>query len=511
MKLSSPIIIAVDIGTGSSRALLINTQLHILAAFSAPCELIEPASGQVEQSAEQVLTATLQVIRLASQQAAQQGLTIHGICFSSAVSSLLAVDESGTPICNALTWADTRAQAQVNDLKEQALQLYRRSGTPLHASYWLPKLIWLRFNRPDIFKRARYWLGLKDYVVHYLTGEYATDICNAAATGMLNLSTLTWDEYACELTSVSSKQLPVLFETTSIIHELLPEAAAQLELPCSTPLILGAGDGMLANLGSGVITPGQVATTIGSSGACRSASAYPILDDTRMRVWSYPLLKDLWIIGGAENSGGLVVNWFMENFWPAGPDRFNDMLQSIAQIPAGAQNLIFLPYLLGERAPIWDENARGAFIGLDSRHGPAHLARAVLEGVNFALYDVYQSLGEYTSAADEIRVSGGYTRSSEWLQIQADMFNKKLVVLKSHECSALGAAILGFYALGFFPDLKSASNLIEVKQTIEPDPQQHALYEYIMPLYGRAYHQLRPIFEELKEQRFLTSATWRDK
>ncbi|MCE1254598.1 MAG: gluconokinase [Anaerolineae bacterium] len=501
MDSSHPLIIAVDIGTGSSRALLIDSRLHILASFSAPCELIEPASGHVEQAADQVLLATLQVIRQAALTAAQQANAISGICFSSAVSSLLAVNEAGLPLCHALTWADTRAQPQVKNLKEKALQLYQRTGTPQHASYWLPKLIWMRQNRPEIFLKTRYWVGLKDYVVHYLTGEYLTDTCNAAATGMLNSDTLTWDEFSCDLAGISTGQLPALSETTSLISGLRADVAAELELPPATPLILGAGDGMLANLGSGVITPGQVATTIGSSGACRSASTHPVLDDALMRAWSYPLLKDLWIIGGAENSGGLIVNWFTENYWPAGPHRFDDMLQAVSKIPPGSQGLIFLPYLLGERAPIWDENARGAFIGLDSRHSPAHLARAVLEGVIFALYDVYRSLGEYTAEAQEIRVSGGYTRSPVWLSIQANLFNKKLVVLKNHECSALGAAILGFYALGVFPDLKSGCDLIEIKETIHPDPRQQTIYEKIIPLYTQAYHQLKPIFEVLKDQR----------
>jgi gluconokinase len=220
-----------------------------------------------------------------------------------------------------------------------------------------------------------------------------------------------------------------------------------------------------------------------------------------MRLWSYPLLDDLWVIGGAENSGGLVVDWFQKNMMPAADDNFTAMMQAAAGVPAGSDGLIFLPYLFGERAPIWDVTARGALIGLGNQHTPAHMARAMLEGTVYALYDVYQALCDTISPITEIRVSGGYTRSPFWLSVQASMFGKALVVMEDHECSALGAALLGFLALGIFPDLKSGASKIKIKETILPDPIQIDQYQKIIPLYTSAFQQLKPIFEALQRYR----------
>ena len=486
------------IGTGSSRALLVDHQLTIQSVHSAPNHLIEPFSGWVEQNPDEVLQTTLQVIGQAASQAITSGCSVAGLCFSSAVSSLLALDIDGNPLANALTWADSRAQTQAFELSEKAGSLYQQTGTPMHASYWLPKLCWLQKHQPELVAKAQCWLGIKDYVIWRLTGERVTDFCNAAATGMLNLQTFQWSQLACELAGIDPSLFPTVQPTTFTISHIQAGMAAVLRLPQKTTVILGAGDGPLANLGSGVIHPSQVATTIGSSGACRSITARPVLQDDRMQIWSYPLLNDLWVIGGAENSGGLIVDWFQKNMFPPAEDRFNAMIRAAQAAPAGSNGLIFLPYLLGERAPIWNANARGVLIGLENRHTYQHVARAVLEGTLFALYDVYQALCQYIPAVTEIRVSGGYTRSPFWLNIQASMFDKKLIVMENHECSALGAALLGFFALGFFPDLQSGIALIKVKETISPIPEQSKQYRKLIPLYHLAYHQLKPLFEGLE-------------
>ena len=494
---SSLVILAVDIGTGSSRGLLIDIHLKILSTHQLTNNLYEPHSGWVEQDPAEVFITTLQVIRQAAAEAYKSGWKIAGICLSSAVSSLLAVNENGDPLCNAITWADSRSQIQVDELHEKISWLYKRTGVPLHASYWLPKLLWLQRHQAGLVNKTARWMGLKDYIIWRLTGEFVTDVTIAAATGMLNLQTLQWDDLVCSLAGITPNQLPRIQPTTFIIPQIKADIAADLGLTQNIPIILGSGDGMLANLGSGVLEPGQVATTIGSSGACRTMSTQPVLDDLT-RVWSYPLIDNLWVIGGANNSGGLIVNWFQKQFMPDSDNNDKSWIQAAEAVPAGSGGLIFLPYLFGERAPIWNANARGVLIGLENRHTFQHVARAVLEGTIFALYDIYQALCLNIPLVKEIRVSGGYTHSPFWLNIQASMFEKELIVLENHECSALGAAILGFYALGLYPDLQSGVALIKVKETILPQPEQSKQYQNLIPLYHLAYHQLKPLFEGLE-------------
>ena len=490
-------ILAVDLGTGSARSLLVDPHLDILASFSIPLSLEESFSGSAEQDPNAVFSAAVEVMRRAADFANQEGILVLGICFSSAVSSLLALDSGNNPIGLAMIWADSRAHRQVAALAHQAQELYARTGCPLHTSYWLPKLAWIHEHQPDKVSRAQRWLTIKDYVVWKLTNKFLTDFSNAAATGLLNFKTLDWDPLAIQLARVGLDKLPQVHPTTFNLP-LLPEVASRLGLPMQTPLILGAGDGALSSLGSGAVAPGQTTTMIGSSGACRTVASQPVLSDPLARTWSYPLLQDLWVIGGAENSGGLVVEWFQSMFQNnIGGEPYSETMKLAAQIPPGCNGLIFLPYILGERAPIWDAQARGAFIGLDSQHTRAHLARAVLEGTIYALFSIFQVLNENAVPSTEIRASGGYVRSDLWLQIQADMFGQSISVMENHEGSALGAAILGFYALGKLADLQDCARQLKIGRVISPSPEHAATYRKIIPLYALAYQQLKVIFPQL--------------
>jgi len=496
----SQAIIAVDIGTGSSRALLVDSTLNLLSTAQVDLHIFQPASGWAEQDPDEVCNATFQVIQQAAAAASKRGIKVTGICFSSAVSSLIALDENFTPLTNSITWADSRSKNQAGKLRGQAEVLYQRTGVPLHAAYWLPKLLWLQENQPEIFEKTSHWSGQKEMVVYRMTGEFCMDQTLAAATGMLNVDALQWDDLACSLAGVSPDRLPEIRPTTTVIPKMNPEMSASLGLPNDVPVILGSGDGMLANLGSGVFKPGQVATTVGSSGACRTMSALPVIDKA-MRTWSYPLIEGLWVIGGANNSGGLVLDWFQKEFLPQFKPSDRSWMQTVEQTPVGSNGLIFLPYLFGERAPIWNEAARGAFLGLESRHTLADLSRSVLEGTIFALFDIYRAVvSEVTSCAD-VHVSGGYTQSEPWLAIQANMFGKDLVIVKNHECSALGAAVLGLMALGHFPDLEHAMKFIQEEKIIHPNAGQMQRYQEVIALYDESYRQLTPVFDSLERFR----------
>ncbi len=270
-------------------------------------------------------------------------------------------------------------------------------------------------------------------------------------------------------------------------------------------VVLGAGDGVLSTLGTGVVRPGQSTTMIGSSGAARVVAFGPGGRDKLCRTWSYPLADDLWILGGAENSGGLVVEWVMGMIYrdlagatSAGADAYVALMADAAKARPGSDGLLFLPYLFGERAPIWNEDARGAFIGLSARHTRANLARATLEGTIYALYTVLEALDEQAGPIEEVRVSGGYVRSPLWLQIQADLFGKRLLVPANFEGSALGAAILGQYALGQIDSLAAGAARVGTSGVVEPDPDAVQAYRAVVPLYKQAYAGLTELFTALR-------------
>lgn len=499
-----PIIIAVDIGTGSVRALLVDRELNVLGQHSIGLNLEEPVQGWSQQDPKNVSDATQAVVANLIQGSSEIKNRIAGICFSSAVSSLLPVDHHGQPLYPALIWADTRASGQADQLiASYGTELYRRTGCPLHASYWLPKLLWIKENQPEIFSQAASWLTIKDYVLAQLTGDLLIDISNAAATGILNPTQRWWDELALDLANIRAQQLPSIAETTEILHSLQPSVARTLGLPVGLPLVVGAGDGVLSSLGAGAVQPGQATTMIGSSGACRTVAYGPGGIDPLGRTWSYPLAGGIWISGGAENSGGLVVQWLIDNVYQAEKvaEPLSVLFSEAAGVAPGGEGLIFLPYLLGERAPIWNADARGVFLGLSAHHHRPHLARAVLEGTVYALYSIFEALNEKFGPIKEVRASGGYVRSPEWLQIQADFFGKRLSVPKNYEGSAMGAAMLGHFALGHISSLEEAAGRIKSDFEVEPNPEASAIYNEIIPIYKNAYSSLTSVFTSLRSLR----------
>ena len=262
-------------------------------------------------------------------------------------------------------------------------------------------------------------------------------------------------------------------------------------------IVLGAMDGVLASLGAGAYQYDHVTTSLGSSGACRIAAQGPLIDQTDQRIWSYPLTQDLWIRGGATNNGGLVTQWLAENFsnrTGSGESAFQEILAAASQIRPGANGLLFLPYLFGERAPIYDERARGVFFGLHSGHFRGHFARAGLEGILYGLYSIYELLEASTKKVQEIRATGGYLQSKLMLQMQADIFGKTIIVPSEYEGSVIGAAALAQKALGQINSFQALDDVFKIKTSYTPDEFTHETYRENYSLFKKLYERLAPIF-----------------
>ena len=262
------------------------------------------------------------------------------------------------------------------------------------------------------------------------------------------------------------------------------------------PVILGATDGVLSSLGAGAFEQGQVTSMIGTSGACRMAASQPDLSDPHQRLWSYPLTDKIWIRGGAMTNGGLVTQWFADNFFKEESDPLASMLKEAAKVEPGAGGVIFLPYLYGERSPIYDEHARGVFFGLHGSHTRAHMARAALEGVIFALATIFELLRDSVDQVKEVRATGGYVRSPLSLQIQADIFNFPVSVPENYEGSSIGAAALALLALGKFKDLSPVRDAIKIDRVIEPNQSNHRIYADQLLRFKEIYTRVAPLFRQ---------------
>ncbi|MEH1097802.1 gluconokinase [Micromonospora sp. CPCC 205561] len=492
-----PLVIGVDIGTTSTKAVAYDVDGVQLAHHSVGYPLDEPQPGYAEQDARHIYAAVLESVRTV---VAETPPSIAGLSFSTAMHSLIGLDPDGHPLTPSLTWADARASRQAERLRAapSGLALHRRTGTPVHPMAPLPKLLWFAEQEPALFGRVAYWVGIKDWVLLRLCDALVTDHSVASATGLMDLRQLSWDEEALGVAGITAAQLPELVPTTTVLPGLTAEAAAATGLPRDTPVVVGAGDGPLANLGLGAVAPGVMACTVGTSGAMRVMVEHPAVDPLG-GVFCYALTERRWVVGGAINNGGIVLDWVGEALAPELGDHAEEELLAVAaRAPVGSGGLIMLPYLLNERAPHWSALPRGAYVGLTTGHRRPHLVRAALEGVCQQLALVLASVRAAGNEVLEIRASGGFARSPLWRQMLADVLGMPVRFPAGHEGSGFGAALLGMQALGLIPSVDVAADLVRIEQTARPAPAAAATYAALLPLFSELYEALAPTFASLR-------------
>jgi len=477
---SNAFLISIDLGTSSIRVALTNNELKVIFLKQFPVSLQMDGLGKAVQDADEIIKLALDGLSTVLKWADANQVKPIGICFSNASASLVGLDEDFQPLAPALTYLDLRSRAQAENLLAlHGSDAFRFTGAPVHASYWLPKFQWLAATNPAVHKAA-YFCTIKDLLVYRLTGQFMTDVANAGADGMCDVRTMDWDPKLLKLAGIERGQLPQVAPTTAILDLAPVVNIPELRKHSDLKIILGAMDGLLASLGAGAFLPGQVTTTIGSSGACRVAARMPLTEGDPLLIWSYPLDKDIWFSGGAMNNGGLVTKWLVENFSLSGiaDERgYEAFFSEAASVNAGAEGLIFLPYLYGERAPIYTENARGVFFGLTAQHKRAHFSRAGLEGILFALYSIY-TIVQPAGNSQPIQVTGGYLKSDLLLQIQADIFGVTIETRENLEGSVIGAAMVGMKALGVIRDYQDVTAMLPVDRVFLPDEQNHKTYQH---------------------------------
>lgn len=466
-------IVGCDIGTTSVKAVAFTLDGDILASESASYPMFHPEPGYAEQDPDAIFRDTCQVLkRLVS----GIGLRPAGIAFSSAMHSLMALDEAGRPASPLMIWADNRSGRLADQLRssEAGRQQYRRTGVPIHAMTPACKLLWVLQENPSGYSGASKYAGIKDYVIFRLTGEWVTDFSMAAAMGLLNLETLAWDEQTLLSLGINAGLLP---RVVSPYYSAAIKDNSPGELLTGVPVIAGGSDGCLANLGSGATGRDTLALTVGTSGAVRKTLAFRYLD-RHMRTFCYPLDHDMFIVGGPTNNGGVVFQWLKDTFFA--DLSFDAMLEGVSRVSPGADGLFFFPYLLGERAPVWDSEVRGVFHGIDIEHTRFHFARAVMEGILMNLLVIGKVLTE-ESKASVIYASGGFARSRIFVQMLADIFGMDVALNATSDAGCIGAALVGLRALGEISDFAEATNFVKVKETVPFDPERHQLYCEVFP------------------------------
>jgi gluconokinase len=469
-------------------------------------QLYSPQNGYVEQDPDEVFEAVSDSLAAVVGHLREQRREISGVSFSAAMHSLLALDQRGHPLTPSIVFADTRAVEQATRVMKEwdGLSIHRRTGTPIHPMSPLAKLLWFRENEPRIFEAAARWVSIKEYIFYRIFGEFVVDYSIASATGLFNLESLDWDAGSLKIAGISEDKLSSPVPTTYAMNGLAPAYSQRLGLEESTSFIVGANDGVLANLGVGAIEPGVIACSIGTSGAVRTVVSTPGVDEEG-KTFCYALTEDKWVIGGPINNGGLALQWVRDELFPElkeiadekGRDPY-DLMEEMAEAAGpGSKGMLFLPYLTGERAPHWNADARGVFLGMTLRHGREHLIRAVMEGVIYQMNLVSRSLKEVAGEPVEIRATGGFARSPLWRRIMADVFNDEILFPGSHQGSCFGAALLGMKALGIVDSLNAVEHMIEVETRQSPNTHNAHTYERLMGVFTRVYERLEPEFTEM--------------
>jgi len=495
-------IIGIDIGTTHVKAVVASTAGKILFEAKAGYPTFSPSLGYQEQNPHDIFQAFIKVFAESTEFITDKS-TITCVSFSAAMHSVIAVDRAGKPLTALITWADTRSNKYARQLKDsaQAKIIYELTGTPVHPMSPLCKIAWIKNEMPEAFDRAFKFISVKEYIFYQLFGEFVVDHSIASATGLFDIRQLKWCDESLKFAGITEVQLSKPVSTSQIFSRLKENYQQLLKLPPGVPFIIGASDGCLANIGAGAVLPGELALTIGTSGAARKLSDH-IVPDHDQRLFNYILDEKTFLTGGAINNGGIAIKWFLDVFMDtdlSDEEKMKDILKKAADVPAGAEGLIFLPYLYGERAPVWDASAKGVFIGVSSIHRKEHFMRAVLEGISFSLLQIIKSLEETGEQVHTIFANGGFIQSPLWVKILADVLNKKILVSHAADASAMGAIFIAMKFLGSLKSWPDVKSFIGADEQFVPDAVLHKQYSANYAIFEHLYVKLKDDFQKIDQ------------
>jgi len=489
-------VLGVDVGTGGTRAVILDQNGRLLASATEEHEpFASPQIGWAEQNPEDWWRACGIAVRKALASAGFGGDQIGCVGFSGQMHGAVMLDAADEAVRPALIWCDLRTEKQCQDLTQRigAEELIRLTCNPALPNFTLTKFLWVRENEPENWKRVRSVMLPKDYVRFRLTGDRATDMADASGTLMLDVAHRRWSDEVLQAAEMEKSLLPRLFESSEICGKVSVAGAAATGLQQGTPVVAGAGDQAAGAVGMGIAVPGAVSATIGTSGVVFAATDCPALDAKgRLHTFCHAV-PGRWHVMGVTQSAGLSLRWFRDRFGAGGSENGTDSYERLtaeaAAIPPGSDGLLWAPYLMGERTPHLDPNARAALIGLTASHKRGHVVRAILEGVAFSLRDSFTLFAEMNVPVRNIRLGGGGARSLLWRQIQADVYGREVEILEAEEGAAYGAAILAGVGAGVWSSVDTAcSEVVKVAQRVAPQP---AVVERMNTSYA-AYRRMYP-------------------
>jgi xylulokinase len=493
-------VLGVDVGTGGTRAVLVDRSGAVVS--SATCDHVpfaSPKIGWAEQDPQDWHRAAGSAIRQAISDAGISSASIKSAGFAGQMHGAVLLDENNQVLRPSLIWCDQRTQPQCDWLNAKLgeIRIIELTCNPALTNFTLTKLLWVRDNEPDIWKRFRRVLLPKDYVRFRLTGEHAIDVADASGTLMFEVAHRRWSEEVMSAADLPMNCLPKVYESPEVCGRISAAGATHTGLKEGTPVVAGAGDQAGGAVGMGIVRAGAVSATIGTSGVVFAATDSPAMDK-KGRVHTFcHAVPGRWHVMGVTQAAGLSFRWLRDLLRTSSNGlSYDDLTREAAAVPPGSDGVLWAPYLMGERTPHLDPNARGTLTGLAASHARAHVARAVLEGVAFSLKDTFSLFEEMHVPVTKIRLGGGGARSDLWRQIQADVYAHEVEILAAEEGAAYGAALLAGVAAKFWSSVEEACDaVVKVQQRITPQPHATATLEEQYQNYRKLYPALKSLFE----------------
>jgi xylulokinase len=492
--------LGIDVGTGGTRALVMDVNGRVIASAKEDHQpFASPQTGWAEQDPDDWWRACHAAIRAVIERGKLGGDQIDCVGFSGQMHGAVLLDEQSRVVRPALIWCDVRTDKQCRDLTARigAERLIQLTCNPALTNFTLTKCLWVREHEPENWKRVRSIMLPKDYVRLQLTGERATDMADASGTLMLDVAHRRWSKEILELTEIDASLLPNLYESPEVCGQISASGAAATGLRVGTPVVAGAGDQAAGSTGIGVVAPGAVSATIGTSGVVLAATNAPSLDPGgRLHTFCHAI-PGRWLVMGVTQAAGLSLRWFRDQFGikvDGKIESYDDLMCEASKAPSGSGGLLWAPYLMGERTPYLDPDARGMLLGLTASHTRAHVIRAILEGVALSLRDTFTLFREIDVPVHTIRLGGGGARSPLWRQIQADVYGQPVETVEAEEGAAYGAAILAGVGVKAWPSVDSACKaVVRVAGRVSPDPKDAEAMQKSYATYRRIYPAMKTI------------------
>ncbi len=493
--------LGIDIGTGGTRALVIDEMGKVVASGSAQHQpFASPRPGWAEQDPRDWWRACRLAVGEALDSSRLRADEIACVGFSGQMHGAVLLDADAQVIRKAIIWCDQRSEGQSHALAQMfgAGELIRLTSNPPLPNFTLTKLLWVRDNEPENWKRTAHILLPKDYVRFRLTGERAMDVSDASGTLLLDVAGRRWSAEVLSRTAIDDRLLPALYESPQVCGRVSPAGAEATGLRAGTPVVAGAGDQAAGAVGMGVARAGAVSATIGTSGVVFAATDRPALDPQgRLHTFCHAI-PGRWHVMGVTQAAGLSLRWFRDRFGtPAkdGHDPYDCLAEEASSAPAGSDGAFWVPYLMGERTPHLDPNARAALLGLTISHTRGHVIRAILEGVAYSLKDTFMIFEEMRIPVTSVRLGGGGARSALWRQIQADVYGHEVEIVAAEEGAAYGAAILAGTGAGAWRSVEEACDtVVRVAVRIAPDREGFEVVQRAYGTYRKIYPALQQIF-----------------